>query len=265
MVQRAPLATAAWLARIIDPVVQACQFSGAPPPIELRPMRHFVGYASRLDPDRRVCIDKKSIFWSARSIVSVVVHEWAHVLVRSWEEESDHHPAQDAHGPVFLLVLMTLCARVDASKKAPDRINSLATGLSLYDFQDQPTDIEGADSDDQWRGLVLNWALLKTKELVEDPISAEDLPAKAVELWAQYVDNCKAKSAAAAKEKSDGSTILRSLSSQIEKYEREIEQLKIDVDKAGTSWSSFFMTLLILISFFLLSPMLGFYVKDLCR
>ena len=260
MVQRAPVTTAAWLSRIVDPVVVACRFEKTPPPIELRPMRHFVGYASRLDPDRRVCIDKKSIFWSARSIVFVVVHEWAHVLVRTWEEESDSHQAQDSHGPVFLLVLMVLYARVDASKKVSDRVNSLSNGMSLYDFQDQPADIGG----DQWRGDVLNWALLNTKQLVEDPISAEKLPAVAVELWAQYIDDCKTKSAAAAKEKFDRLAGVHSLTSQIEKYEREIEQLKIDVDKAGTSWPSFLMTLLILISFFFLAPAFGFYVKTLC-
>ena len=261
MVQPAPVATAAWLSRIVDPVVVACKFAGTPPPIELRPMRHFVGYTSRLDPDHRVCLDKKSIFWSARSIISVVLHEWAHVLVRSWEEQSDHHPIQDAHGPVFLLVLMVLYTRVDASKKLSDPVNLLGNGISIYDFQDQPAD----SGDDQWRGDVLNWALLKTKQLVEDPISAEKLPAKAVELWAQHVDGCKTKSKAAATEKSDRLASVRSLTSQIEAYEREIKQLKIDVKKEGTSLISFLMTLLILISFFFLAPAFGFYVKTLCR
>lgn len=94
------------------------------------------------------------------------------------QAESEGLAAVLPHGPVFLLVLMTLFKRVEKSGVA------LFDSICLYDFQDKP---EILGSGLASRAEVLRFGLLHFDSLSSSELAAEMLPSAALKLWKEHL------------------------------------------------------------------------------
>ena len=170
--QTAPSMTAAWVARVLSPVVLACRFD-KPPPVELRPTGRAGGYcqSSLLAPDGRVAISKQVCFWSDSSFADVYLHEAGHRLL-SGREVLDH-------GPEFFALNLALMTRAQSFFE-----RDVVELMSLYDCQDCPPELENEPG---WRGIVLNWALPAAAELAATDASAEALANEVCARWEAYI------------------------------------------------------------------------------
>lgn len=171
--QAAPAPLAGWLQLVLQPVVEACRFERAPPPVQIGQTGEWAGlcHASTFSPDRRVVISSKVAFWSSESIAAVYLHEATHRLLEDREIA--------AHGPEFfclnaiLLLRSASCFRLDPIFK-----------LDFYDLQDAPAELENEPG---WRGIVLNWALPAAAELAATDASAEALANEVFARWEAYI------------------------------------------------------------------------------
>ena len=172
--QTAQSMTAAWVARVLSPVVLACRFD-TPPPVELRPTGRAGGYCQlrSVAPDGRVAISKQVCFWSDSSFADVYLHEAGHRLL-SGREVLDH-------GPEFFALNLALLTRAQ-SFFARDVVEL----MSLYDCQDCPAKLENEPG---WRGIVLNWALPVAAELAATDTSAEALADAVCQRWQDFLQD----------------------------------------------------------------------------
>ena len=183
--ERAPVARAQWLQKLLEPVAAACLMQQAPP-LEVRQTGAAGGWAdnAKLAPDRRVCISSKIVFYHAEAIKYVYLHESSHRLLES--REIDHH------GPEFFCLLAILLARSSTFFAA-----SSWDKLDLYDLQDRPEALD--DADESWRGIVLNWSLTTAAELASGDAAAEALADVVCERWQSFLIERESSTAAAAK------------------------------------------------------------------
>lgn len=170
--QTASSMTAAWVARVLSPVVLACRFD-TPPPVELRPTGRAGGYCQlrSVAPDGRVAISKQVCFWSDSSFADVYLHEAGHRLL-SGREVLDH-------GPEFFALNLALMTRAQSFFE-----RDVVESMSLYDGQDCPPELENEPG---WRGIVLNWALPVAAELAATDASAEALANEVSARWEAYI------------------------------------------------------------------------------
>lgn len=161
---------------MVGPAIEVCRFQNEPPPAEIRSRMTHAGSARRKEDDKRVCIAGRCIFWTKRSLINTYLHEVTHRLCM--QAESEGLDAVLSHGPVFLLVLMTLFKRVEKAGVV------LFDSICLYDFQDRP---EVLGSEPASRAEVLRFALLHFDDLSSSELAAEMLPGAALKLWQEHL------------------------------------------------------------------------------
>ena len=171
--EAAPAPMAGWLQRVLQPVLEACRFQRAPPPVQIGPTGEWAGlcHASTFSPDRRVVISCKVAFWSSESIASVYIHEATHRLLEDREV--------DTHGPEFFCLNAILLIR----SAALFRLNWLFK-LDFYDYSDCPLDLQ---DEPNWRGIVVGWSLPTAAELAATDASAEQLADIVCKRWQQFL------------------------------------------------------------------------------
>lgn len=164
--------TALWLRRVLAPVVEACRFECAPPPLGVRPVGAWAGICDSrtFAPDRRVCVSSKLVFWTAENIVSVYLHECCHRLLES--------QIGMQHRPEFFCLNAVLLLRSKAAFESDPIFK-----LDLYDMQDCPPELENEPA---WRGVVLNWALPLAAELAATDAGAEALADIVCARWSAF-------------------------------------------------------------------------------
>ena len=163
--------TAAWVSRVLGPVIKACRFD-SPPPVELRPTGRAAGYCQPgfVAPDGRVAISKLVCFWSDSDFVDVFLHESAHRLLAGREVLD--------HGPEFFVLNLSLLLRAQAFFE-----RDVVELMGLYDLQDQPAEVD----EPNWRGVILGWALPVAAELEASGSSAEQLADVVCDRWKLFV------------------------------------------------------------------------------
>ena len=162
---------AQWLGSILDKVIKAAKLPSFP--VEVRPTGRWSAWAAELDaaPDGRLCLSTKIAFWEAEKIATVYLHEATHRLF-------DEHEVP-THGAEFLCLNAILLIR------ASDHFDrSSLEKLSLYDFADQPAELENVE---HWQGTVLDWALKTAQELAPTEAPAADLAAVVCDRWQQHI------------------------------------------------------------------------------
>ena len=171
--QAAPAPMAGWLQRVLQPVLEACRFQHAPPPVQIGPTGEWAGlcHASTFSPDRRVVISSKVAFWSSESIASVYIHEATHRLLEDREV--------DTHGPEFFCLNAILLIR----SAALFRLNWLFK-LDFYDYSDCPLDLQ---DEPNWRGIVVGWSLPAAAELAATDANAEEVADMVCARWQKFV------------------------------------------------------------------------------
>jgi len=162
---------AQWLGSILDRVIAAAKLPSYP--IEVRPTGRLSAWTEAHDfaPDGRLCMSSKVIFWQAESIAATYLHESSHRLLDGQEVP--------AHGAEFFCINAILLLR------AADHFdrNSLEK-LSLYDFADQPEELENVEF---WQGEVLDWALKTAQELAATETPAAALAAVVCARWQLHI------------------------------------------------------------------------------
>ena len=181
--ERAPIARAQWLQKLLQPLAAACKMN-APPPIEIRPTGQWGGWCAdpKSAPDGRVCLSSKLIFQSLEKIKYVYLHEATHRLLESKKVKS--------HGPEFFCLLAILLWRAAEFFELSSWFN-----LTIYDFQDQPEALAG---EDDWRGTVLDWSLETAAELAGSDATAESLADVVCTRWQAFLVQRELDSAATA-------------------------------------------------------------------
>lgn len=172
--QTAPSMTAAWVARVVSPVVLACRFD-KPPPVELRPTGRAGGYCQlrSVAPDGRVAISKQVCFWSDSDFADVYIHEAAHRLLSGREVLG--------HGPEFFALNLALLTRAQSSFS-----RDVVELMSLYDCRDCPDELE---KEPGWRSIVLDWSLPVAAELAAADSSAELLADAVCKRWQDFLQD----------------------------------------------------------------------------
>ena len=119
----APAGTAAWIQRLLAPVIEAARLDLAPP-IELRTTGRWEGWsaARSMAPDGRVALSNLMLFRSSRELIDVYIHEVAHSLLHAVPG------AVSSHDCVFLALSAALRMRVDSrqeseSDSSPDYVS----------------------------------------------------------------------------------------------------------------------------------------------
>jgi hypothetical protein len=165
-------------------VLEACRFEYGVP-IEVRPTGAWGGWCGPRDgaPDGRIVLTKKICFWSTENIISVYLHESTHRFLEGREVA--------AHGPEFFCFHAILLLRGAAFF----RLDPLFK-LDLYDMNDQPAEVE----EENWRGIVLNWAIPVAAELAATDASAEALAAQVCERWNSFIQEREKSRVAAAQQ-----------------------------------------------------------------
>ena len=168
-----------WLNSILADAVQACRFERVPG-IRILPLSgqrtRFSGSVDRWNYEWAVQLSISVGFWRKEEIISVYIHECAHLMVIN--EERARGTCTLAHGPVFFLTNLILCTRVDATCSLP---RSLVRLIGLYDFQDSP--LEGWP-ESEWRSTVINFAFKHYYRLAANlELSAEAVAQEAWKLW----------------------------------------------------------------------------------
>ena len=176
----APAGTAAWIERLIAPVVEAARLELAPP-IEFRSTGRWRGWsaARSMSPDGRVALSNLMLFRSSRELIDVYIHEVAHSLLHGVPG------AVSSHDCVFLALNAALRMRVDSRKESgtggdPDFVSHLSR-VSLYDLSDLPPD--GLEQD---VGRCVTWSLGLAQEMAASDRSAESIAREVVlryEAW----------------------------------------------------------------------------------
>ena len=165
---------AQWLGSVLNPAIQAANFSH-PPPVELRPTGTVGGWCAGREyaPDRRIAITKKIIFWNKESIISTYLHEAAHRLLDTSEVAN--------HGAEFFLLDLILHLRCQSLFSA-DAVQK----VDFYDLQDCPTELENEPA---WRGIVTAWALPKAEQIIaaHGDKTAEELVPIVLKSWAEFL------------------------------------------------------------------------------
>lgn len=168
-----------WLNKILASAVEACRFEKVPGvrivPLS-GPRTRFSGCINRWNYEWVVQLSISVGFWRNEEIVSVYIHECAHLMVINEERARGTYTL--AHGPVFFLTNLVLCTRVDAACNPP---RSLVRLIGLYDFQDSP--LEGWP-ESEWRSSVINFAFKHYYRLAANlELSAEAVAQEAWTLW----------------------------------------------------------------------------------
>ncbi len=171
--QAAPAPLAAWLQRLLQPVLQACRFERGLP-VEVRPTGAWGGWCPERQsaPDRRVVLSNRICFWTAENIISVYLHESTHRFLEAREVAT--------HGAEFFClnaILLLRCASLF-------RLDPLFK-LDLYDLQDRPPEL---DSELGWRGLVLDWAIPLASALAASTANAEALADAVCQSWQMFLE-----------------------------------------------------------------------------
>lgn len=168
----APLGTAQWLNRILQPVIDSLRFERGAPPLELNPTGRWCrGWSlpRHMAPDGGVVLSKMMLFQSPRDIADVYVHEVAHSLLHSVPD------AVPAHDTVFFALNLALRQRTDHLEGDPV---FLVSAVSLYDLADLPTELN-ADAD-AGLGRCITWSFQQAKELAPTALSAEKIAVEIV-------------------------------------------------------------------------------------
>lgn len=168
-----------WLNSILADAVQASRFERAPG-VRITPLSgpgtRFSGCVDRWNYEWAVQLSISVGFWRKEKIISTYLHECAHLLVINQERARGAYTL--AHGPVFFLTNLVLCARVDATDKLPRELVRL---IGLYDFQDSP--LKGWSESD-WRSSVVKFAFKHYARLAANSeLSGEAVAQEAWMLW----------------------------------------------------------------------------------
>lgn len=168
-----------WLNKILASAVEACRFEKVPG-VRIAPLSgprtRFSGCVDRWNYEWAVQLSISVGLWRKEEIISVYIHECAHLMVINEERARGTYTL--AHGPVFFLTNLVLCTRVDAACNLP---RSLVRLIGLYDFQDSP--LEGWP-DSEWRSSVINFAFKHYYRLAANiELSAEAVAQEAWKLW----------------------------------------------------------------------------------
>ncbi|MFE1574173.1 hypothetical protein ACFIQG_20540 [Comamonas odontotermitis] len=168
------------LSAFLDPVAQACRFENIPA-VHVVPLRRLDGQIAGVvdsfsDALNCVKIDI-NITKHETSTRYVYLHECSHLLLRAALRKAGHD--MDAHGPSFLLILMSLAHRVDSANLTNQIIFD---GIDLYDYQDCPPFMRHLH-EYEWRPLILAFALMHYKRLANSDLSAEKIGEEARRLW----------------------------------------------------------------------------------
>lgn len=167
-----------WLNTMLAPSVDACRFERVPG-VRIAPLSgprtRFSGCVDRWNYEWAVQLSISVGFWRKEEIISVYIHECAHLMVINEERARGVYTL--AHGPVFFLTNLVLCARVDSACKLPRNLVRL---VSLYDFQDSPLE---SWPEAEWRSSVVHFAFKNCARLADSELSAESIAREAWHLW----------------------------------------------------------------------------------
>lgn len=167
-----------WLNTMLATAVEACRFEKVPGvrivPLS-GPRTRFSGCVNRWSYEWAVQLSISVGFWRNEEIISVYIHECAHLMVINEERARGTYTLD--HGPVFFLTNLVLCARVDAACNLP---RSLVRLIDLYDFQDSPFE---SWPEARWRSSVVHFAFKNYARLADSDLSAEAVAREAWNLW----------------------------------------------------------------------------------
>jgi len=182
-----------WMDNLLGPAIKACRFSRGAPGVDLAPLQgesgSFLGMVISSDYRRRVTLSSSCSLWRHLDIVRVYLHECAHVLINEHERE-DKNKWTESHGPVFLLVQMTLFRRADLCGGYKSNIT---LDTNLYDFQDAPSSLtKRGVSEWKWRSLSLGFAMKHYRRLADSESGAEAIAGEAFDLWREELQSINA-------------------------------------------------------------------------
>ncbi len=176
----APAGTAAWVERLLAPVIEAARLDRAPP-LEFRLTGRWRGWSAprSMAPDGRVALSNLMLFRSRLELVDVYLHEVAHALLH------DVPGATPGHDCAFVALNAALRMRVDSRRESgtdgdPDFVSQLSR-ISLYDMADLPPAELGQDV-----GRCMTWSLELAEEMATSDRSAESIAREVVrrhEAW----------------------------------------------------------------------------------
>jgi len=167
-----------WLNTMLATAVESSRFERVPG-VRIAPLSgprtRFSGCVDRWNYEWAVKLSISVGFWRKEEIISVYIHECAHLMVINEERARGVYTL--AHGPVFFLTNLVLCARVDAACNLP---RSLVRLIGLYDFQDSPLE---SWPEAEWRSSVVHFAFKNYARLADSELSAESVAREAWNLW----------------------------------------------------------------------------------
>ena len=188
--------SAVWINSLLLPVLSAVRAEGRP--IELRPMwwaGTSAGTCKRTNPDGRIALSTKAIFWSKTAFSATYLHELSHCLLEQCEPNLGH-----GHDACFSALNLALLLRLDAiNLMAKDIATSWANKMDFYDLQDMPYPLEGTPIE-VWKPRAIGWSMRVAHELFTADLMAEklaELIAKRYSDWCTELENEPAKIAQA--------------------------------------------------------------------
>lgn len=205
-----------WLVNMVGEAGAACRFKKGLPGVDISPLNGIgspyagivLGHITRWS----VGLSIKSVFWRRETMIAVYLHECSHLLV--FEQRRLRNLWTAAHGPVFFLIQLVLYHRVDSTRKYSFNLVCRST---LYDFADNPFDLNGTMSEWEWRSVVLAFGLKNYRQLAESNLSAEAVAEEAFNLWDLEVQGLDAEKQANAEQ----SVKLACLEAQIGELEHQ--------------------------------------------
>lgn len=170
-----------WLKQILDPLAMACRLPKIP--LEIRPL-DCAGLCSPGQPDGRVFVSSRIVFWRQSAIVNIYLHEVAHRLL----DNAPKH-VQD-HGAEFFALLLTLQIRAQLHLKSLGNSSSPIAQLSFYDCIDEsPVWRQHNIIADDWFTVQIAWSLKTADQLAKSNLDASEIASMLPKLWVDEVKN----------------------------------------------------------------------------
>jgi hypothetical protein len=173
-----------WLRRILDPLVRSCRLPKIP--LEIRPL-DGLGLCSSFEPDDRVFLSNRIVFWHKIKIANVYLHESAHRLL-------DHAPMHvQPHGVEFFTLLLTLQIRAEPHIKLLGSYKPTIARLAFYDCKDEsPVWRQHNIALDDWPTVQVAWAIKTANELAKSDLDAVGIARMLPDLWVKQVEKYRA-------------------------------------------------------------------------
>jgi hypothetical protein len=168
-----------WLKRIVEPLVLACKIPAIP--LEIRPL-DCAGLCSSGQPDNRIFLSNRLVFWRPVQVANVYLHEVAHRLL-------DQAPGYvETHGVEFFTLLLTLQIRANSHLNSLGSTSTPVARLDFYDCSENSSVWRRYNIDaDNWWTIQINWSISTANDLAKSENTAAEIAKKLPDMWVNQV------------------------------------------------------------------------------